>query len=130
MSVREVCWDLPSEPEFIAKARTMVRETLGSWGLRTEIGDVELIVSELYTNAVVHGGPHITLTLRLAGPILSGAITDHSASAPALVRADAFAEHGRGLAIVDALADRWGIAPKTEESGKTVWFVIRSGRPS
>lgn len=125
MTEREACWDLPSEPEFVAKARTMVRETLDGWGLCAEIGDTELIVSELYTNAVVYGGPRIVLTLRLAGPVLGGAITDHGTDTPRLAPACELAEHGRGLAIVDALAERWGIDPLPDGAGKTVWFTMK-----
>ncbi len=127
MEPREVCWDLPAEAEFVGKARAMVRETLVEWGLAALVDDVELIVSELYANAVVHGEPEITLTLRACGGALAGAVTDHGAHTPRLLAFGLQEEHGRGLGIVGALANRWGVDPLAQGGGKTVWFILRTG---
>lgn len=125
MELREACWDLPAEKEFVSKARALARETLADWGLPSMLDDVELIVSELYGNALVHGRPEITLTLRVSGGALAGAITDHGTHTPRLLAVSLREEHGRGLSIVDALTDRWGVDPLPNGAGKTVWFVLR-----
>ncbi|MEV7965796.1 ATP-binding protein [Sphaerisporangium sp. NPDC088356] len=120
---REGCWDLPGGPESIGKARRVVQEALIQWGAYDLVDDVTLVVTELLTNAVLHARPPITLTLRLNGNVLTGAVTDHgdiwpNGDGPGCPEDD---EHGRGLQIVAALTDRWGVDPGPG-SGKTVWF--------
>ncbi|GIH68024.1 ATP-binding protein [Sphaerimonospora thailandensis] len=55
-------------------------------------------------------------------------MTDHSTVWPAPLQADPDEEHGRGLAIVAAYTDRWGVDPAPE--GKTVWFICTEREPS
>ncbi|MEV7966602.1 ATP-binding protein [Sphaerisporangium sp. NPDC088356] len=121
---REVHWDLPADPAVVAKARHLVRETLTSWGMRALAEDVTVVVSELLTNAVMHAQPPITLSLKRAGRALRGEVADQGGiwldHGGQLCPADG--EHGRGLHIVNALADRWGVHPGKDETGKVVWF--------
>jgi Anti-sigma regulatory factor (Ser/Thr protein kinase) len=119
---REVCWDLPADPEFVSKARHMVGELLVTWGMAGLVDRVTLIVSELYTNGLRHGEPPIVLMLRGGGRLLRGEVTDRGGLWPRQGPADPDAEGGRGLSIVDMLAMRWGVDPVAEGSGKTVWF--------
>ncbi len=81
-----------------------------------------LLVSELVTNAVVHGEPPISIDLEIAPPFLSVAVSDHGRGAPVLATPDELDGHGRGLQIVGQLADGWGIDWQTE--GKCVWFQL------
>ncbi|MEV5587086.1 ATP-binding protein [Nonomuraea pusilla] len=118
---REASWDLPCDPEAVAKARALAREALADWNLTAAAEDVELIVSELVTNAVVHARPPIGLTLYARGAAVRGEVVDHSTAVPRPVMVTLDEEYGRGLALVEAYATRWGVDPLP--TGKVVWFV-------
>ncbi|MGI8330248.1 ATP-binding SpoIIE family protein phosphatase [Actinomadura scrupuli] len=112
-------WDLAAEPAMVPKMRAMVRERLREWDL-TEISDtVELMASELVTNALVHGAGEITLRLIRMSTLLCE-VGDDGSELPCLRSADDNAESGRGLQLVSFLAERWG--DRRTESGKVVWF--------
>ncbi len=83
--------------------------------------DVVMVVSEVVTNAIVHAKSPMTLSLHRLGPSVRGQVTDHSTAWPTPLPAGMDEEHGRGLAIVAAYADRWGVTSESE--GKAVWFV-------
>jgi anti-anti-sigma factor len=84
----------------------------------------QLVASELVTNAVVHAGTPIDLTLRLSSPQLHIAVRDGGDGRARLAgTADESAESGRGLILVDALAQGWGNFPTT--TGKVVWATVR-----
>jgi PAS domain S-box-containing protein len=112
-------WTLDAQPANVRDARELARETLATWGL-TELSEtVELLVSELVTNAVCHGAGDIGLRLIRAGSLLCE-VRDDGYELPTLRSADVTAEDGRGLQLVTALAERWG-AQRTP-TGKVVWF--------
>jgi anti-sigma regulatory factor (Ser/Thr protein kinase) len=121
---REVRWELPADPSVTAKCRALVRETLTGWQTPVLIDDVVLVVSELLGNAVIHGGPPILLTLRAEHGVLSGAVTDRGPGWPTIRAACTDREHGRGLRIVAALTDGWGVEPVPTGVGKTIWFTL------
>ncbi|WP_436759030.1 ATP-binding protein [Streptosporangium sp. V21-05] len=120
-NTREAYWDLPADPEAVGVVRRLAREVLVGWGISTMTENVTMVVSELVSNAVVHGQAPITLSLHRHGRIVCGEVTDHSAVWSAPLPAGPDSEHGRGLAIVAAYADRWGV--ESAPQGKTVWFV-------
>lgn len=121
-NTREACWELPADPEAVGTARRLAREALAIWGASAVAEDVTTIVSELVTNAIVHGRAPVTLSLHRHGRIVCGEVTDHSAVWPTpLPAAGPNEEHGRGLAIVAAYTDRWGVEPVP--GGKIVWFI-------
>jgi anti-sigma regulatory factor (Ser/Thr protein kinase) len=112
-------WTLDGLPAKVRDARELARETLATWGL-TELSEtVELLVSELVTNAVCHGAGDIGLRLIRAGSLLCE-VRDDGYDLPTLRSTDVTAETGRGLQLVTALAERWG-AQRTP-TGKVVWF--------
>jgi hypothetical protein len=122
-------WDLSAEPSMVPKTRAMVRERLRDWRL-AEISDtVELLVSELVTNALVHGAGEIVLRLIRASTLLCE-VRDDGHELPYLCSADDSAESGRGLQFVSFLAERWGT--NRTENGKVVWFehALPELRPS
>ncbi|GAA2215793.1 hypothetical protein GCM10009850_112610 [Nonomuraea monospora] len=119
----EACWDLPAVPETVGAARRLVREALTAWGLSALADDLTVVVSEVVTNAVMHARSPMTLSLHRQGRSVRGEVTDHSPAWPAPLPAGPDEEHGRGLAIVAACTERWGVDPTP--GGKTVWFVCR-----
>jgi anti-sigma regulatory factor (Ser/Thr protein kinase) len=111
-------WELPSEPQSVALARKEARDQLAAWGLE-ELGFVtELVVSELVTNAIVHGLPPVRLRL-IRDHSLICEVSDHSGTAPHLRRARESEVGGRGLLLVAQLTARWGT--RHARHGKTIW---------
>lgn len=100
-------------------ARATVIEAVGAWGFPA-LGELEIVVSELLTNAIRHAGTAAVVTCSLddAGGV-DVAVADSSATAPLPRSADDVATSGRGLAIVEALSDAWGT--QVAGDGKTVW---------
>jgi anti-sigma regulatory factor (Ser/Thr protein kinase)/anti-anti-sigma regulatory factor len=103
-------------------AEFCARQGIGGGSMGGETA--QLVASELVTNAVVHAGTPIQLTLRLLAPLLHIAVRD---SGQGHVRmsglVDESAESGRGLVLVDALSAAWGsFVPPI---GKVVWAAIR-----
>jgi len=120
----EQSWDIPYRIEAVAAARRAVRKTLADWGCGHAADDVTLLVSELVTNAIVHGAPDVRLILCVSGGMLFGEVIDHGPDLPRIVIADEGAEHGRGLALVTKLAQSVGWS-RTADGGKSVWFGYR-----
>jgi serine phosphatase RsbU (regulator of sigma subunit)/anti-sigma regulatory factor (Ser/Thr protein kinase) len=112
-------WTLDALPARVRHARTLAREALTKWGLSRLSETVELLVSELVTNAVRHGAGDIGLRMIRAGSLLCE-VRDDGHDLPNLLSADLSAENGRGLQLVSALADRWGT--QRTPTGKVVWF--------
>jgi anti-sigma regulatory factor (Ser/Thr protein kinase) len=102
-------------------ARQFAREVLGSED--SEVLDtVQLLVSELVTNAVVHARSAPTVAIHLFDDHVHVEVLDDRGDGARLTEADLDAESGRGVALVDALAQRWGSL--TVERGKIVWFDV------
>ncbi|WP_214416675.1 ATP-binding protein [Sphaerisporangium fuscum] len=122
---RTVCWDIPRDPTVLGDVRGKVRRALGDWKF-TDGGeltdDVVLATSEVLSNAVLYGLPPIQLTLCMSDHDVLAEVTDHGAGRPRRQVADDDAEHGRGLTIVEAVCDEWGVMPAPDGSAKTVWF--------
>ncbi|MFR0357018.1 ATP-binding protein [Streptomyces sediminimaris] len=119
----------PRDRRSVAVARDLTRVTLADWGLTRRGDEVLLCVSELATNALLHGVPpgrcfRLGLTLTTDG-VLRVEVHD---SGPGEVRVPGpvwDAEGGRGLLLVSALADGWGV--REREPGKVVWCEFRPG---
>jgi anti-sigma regulatory factor (Ser/Thr protein kinase) len=86
------------------------------------IDDVVLTTSELLTNAIVHGLGPIDMRLRANSREVLLEVQDRATFQPRKLRPTTEDEHGRGLQIVAALADRWGT--RATEDGKSVWCVL------
>ena len=85
-----------------------------------------LLTSELVTNAVVHGRDPVLLLLVVDDDRLRVEVTDGEPRMPDGPGKPAErAESGRGLLILDRLADRWGSHPRPTPPGKVVWFEVR-----
>ncbi|GAA3799706.1 ATP-binding protein [Streptomyces chiangmaiensis] len=118
------------ERRSVPAARRFAHETLTGWGL-AEAGcrdDVLLCVSELATNALVHGVPpgrHFRVFLRYDRAVLRVEVHDSGPGVPRVL--DEADEGGRGLLLVAALADKWGVGER--ELGKVVWCEFASAPP-
>ncbi|MEV0219998.1 SpoIIE family protein phosphatase [Streptomyces sp. NPDC050704] len=118
--------DLAAVPAAVTEGRAFLTEFLASWNCPHDVtDDARLLASELLTNAVFHAGGPIGLRLRHTAHELTVEVTDRSPHLPHQRSADAADESGRGLAIVDALADSWGT--HATEDGKTTWFTLSTG---
>ncbi|MDX2815253.1 ATP-binding protein [Streptomyces sp. NPDC006207] len=116
----------PGAAAVVSRARALVTRQLARWGLDDLAESTEPIVSELVTNAVVHGGGGCdndrTIGLRLIRhAVLTCEVSDSSHSHPLLHRPTATDEHGRGLFLVAQLSRAWGPATfrKASSSGST-----------
>jgi hypothetical protein len=117
---------LPPLPTSPAVARSLVQYACGSWRLDRMADRARLIVSELVSNAVVHAGTELDVTVVLRGDLLFLQVRDRSVRlprSPAPGMVSPRAEHGRGLHLVDSLATSWGSSAGPH--GKTVWATIR-----
>ncbi|WP_019145849.1 ATP-binding protein [Aeromicrobium massiliense] len=115
---------LPCAESSPALARSFVRAHLHENGLASRCDDVELVVSELATNAVVHARTACSVRLAYGGGVLHLHVQDRSPEPvrPTVDRG-ADAPGGRGLVLVDAFSDAWGV--RTAAPGaKTVWATF------
>ncbi|MER5869348.1 PAS domain S-box protein [Streptomyces sp. NPDC002044] len=115
---------LAARPSSVGEGRRFLRSALGAWeGVDDQLCETAcLLASELLTNAVSHSHGPVRLRLRRAGRELSVEVCDGSPVLPQARFAPPDAESGRGLLLVDSLAESWGTLP-TEE-GKAVWFSL------
>jgi anti-sigma regulatory factor (Ser/Thr protein kinase) len=126
--------------EGFALARAFTRDTLRRWSLDHRSDDAALVVTELAANAVAHAVPRaraaageeaVWLGILLDPAHLLLTVSDPGDTPPRVTAADdsALQEHGRGLCIVDALAEEWGWTPNPP-IGKTVWARLSTCPPS
>ncbi|MEV5203529.1 ATP-binding protein [Streptomyces sp. NPDC053720] len=131
---REANVTLPSEPVSVSAARRYVARALTEWGLAadTDFADsIQLIVSELATNAVQHTfgqSPTFTVELRLEREEqLHLGVTDSHPRWPRRLPAAVQQDNGRGMVIIRCLAKECGgrltVTP-TADGGKTVWIAL------
>lgn len=109
-------------PAEVAGCRRFVSLVLQSCPDET-VDRAILLASELVSNAIVHGLSDGKLAVDLAEDQLRIAVTDRSPRVPTAMPYGPRHAHGRGLAIVDALADQWGV--DLLDSGKIVWATLR-----
>ncbi|MEU6895816.1 ATP-binding protein [Streptomyces sp. NPDC046557] len=129
MQVLQVQLEVGADPAEVGRARRWARSRLAGCG----IGDDEplaetliLLISELVTNAVVHTGCPAVLRMLFGGPGVRVEVADASDREPARRQAAGDDTGGRGLELVDGLADRWGW--QREGAGKRIWCEIDRGR--
>ncbi|KUJ68395.1 protein phosphatase [Streptomyces albus subsp. albus] len=110
------------DPEALSSTRHMIRAALRSWGAGPRADDMELVADELITNALLHTDGGAVVTVRM----LTGAerrlridVEDTSSTLPRRREPGESGVSGRGLLLVDRLADVWGV--ESRGSGKCVW---------
>jgi len=117
----------PGDPEALAEARHMIRAAVRAWGARERADEIELIADELITNALTHTEGSAIATFRvLTGPDrrMRVEVEDSSSALPRRREAGESGVSGRGLLLVDRLADVWGV--EARGGGKVVWceFIV------
>ncbi|MER6750211.1 SpoIIE family protein phosphatase [Streptomyces fungicidicus] len=117
-------WFLEPEDAAPGRARRLARRALSRWGLEELSDSVELLVSEVVTNAVRYATRPVTLRL-LRTDVLRCEVGDDVPQLPRLRQARATDEGGRGLYLVNRLARRWGATRLS--TGKVVWFELNRG---
>ncbi|MFC7329826.1 ATP-binding protein [Marinactinospora rubrisoli] len=126
-------WRLEADPGTVKVARELAVTVVRDWGMSRMVGDVELVVSELVTNALRHAGGYlagssgyenvIQLSVLRRGGELVCAVRDGSDQLPAQREPDFMAETGRGLHLVSCFSRTWGAVP-TVPDGKFVWALF------
>ncbi len=119
---------LAGDPRSAGDARRFVAGALGAWQLGPLVDTVTLLTSELVTNAVVHAGSDVDVVVRLTGGTARVEVTDRSELAPVPRAVSPEDDSGRGLALVQTLARRWGTR-RQPGGGKTVWFEVPRDGP-
>ncbi|WP_372347626.1 ATP-binding protein [Streptomyces sp. KL116D] len=131
MQVLQVQLEVGADPAEVGRARRWARSRLAGSGIEPDEPMAEtliLLVSELVTNAVVHTGRPAVLRMVLPGVqeacpgTVRVEVADSCARPPAPRHAAGEETNGRGLELVDGLADRWGWRP--EGAGKAIWCEI------
>ncbi|WP_405717875.1 ATP-binding protein [Streptomyces sp. NBC_01537] len=121
---------LPAQAASVGVVRRQVRATLSRWALDRVGDDACLVVTELFTNAVLHSGSdHVTCALWTGEGLLHIEVTDQGdrAAGPAMRRAGDGEENGRGLVLVSHLAQQWGVVHPGSGAGRTVWAALACG---
>ncbi|MFF7552218.1 SpoIIE family protein phosphatase [Streptomyces olivaceus] len=120
-----------SEPARIATARQHLRDLLHDWPDEEQRDAAVLLLSELLTNVLVHTDADALLVAEIAGePGERGIrveVTDNGDDLPHKRRPGEMASSGRGLVLIELLADAWGVAPRG--TGKSIWYELYESTP-
>jgi DNA-binding NarL/FixJ family response regulator len=114
---------LAGEPQSAGSARRFVEETLQRWECGHDLDTVNLLVSEVVSNAIIHAPGELEVSVRLRSHSIRIEVNDDSRDLPVLRDAEDDDISGRGMALVEALATGWGVSDRSE-GGKTVWFEV------
>lgn len=120
----EASTHLSSHPTSAAAARRFVRDVLCEWQFSVPVLETALLCTdELVTNAILHVASEIDVVMRHVLRTLRVEIHDGSTRPPLRRVPEIDATSGHGLNLVEALAERWGVA--AEDGGKAVWFELQ-----
>ena len=125
----DTTWRFPASPEAARRARHLVDSTVSEWALHDVRDAAVLAAAELAANAVLHAEGDFTVSLaRLPGRRVRLLVGDTEAERVAPTETPTLAVNGRGLSIVEALADDWGC--DLQDGGKVVWAEFSGRRGS
>jgi anti-sigma regulatory factor (Ser/Thr protein kinase) len=119
--------DLTLPPDTLSprRARRFVAETLtGATPTVSEV--ISLLVSEMVTNAVLHARTDVRVSIERGADVIRVEVADESPRSPTVRQFSNAAATGRGLHLVDQLADRWG--SEVRGRGKVVWFELATAQ--
>lgn len=121
----QAAFQLPALHIFVSEARRCVVARLREWGAHEDVcRDAELVISELFTNAVLHtDSVEIDYGLRVTGMHLRVQVADEGCRSKEqrLRSAESEEENGRGLLLVKALSETWGVRACEEGQGSVTW---------
>jgi anti-sigma regulatory factor (Ser/Thr protein kinase) len=119
----------PAAPASVSDARRFALDGLP--GAHEDVRErVELMVSELAANCVVHAATDFEVAITRTAEVVRVEVTDTGTGHPSVRWPDPLQPKGRGLQIVSALADQWGVQPAPDGTGKTVWFIVQPLSPA
>lgn len=107
-------------------ARSFIAETLTQWGQTERLDDIRMCASELATNAVLHGAPtggQVLVRVELHTTVVRIEVHDSGNGTPTKRKARSTDDNGRGLLLVSAVADHWGVEER-HGPGKCVWAAF------
>jgi len=117
---------LPPDASSPSVARRFVRDVLSEWDLAELEADASLVATELVTNGLRHGGGAESITLTANDRYLLVAVADKATlRSPRRLYRELTAEGGRGIALVEAVADSWGTTRSKAHRGKAVWCRLK-----
>jgi hypothetical protein len=120
-----------AEPERIAGARRQLRDMLHDWADPDQVESAVLLLSEMVTNVLVHTDGDALLVAEVSGRRGSRRlrldVADGSDELPHRRRPGELASSGRGLMLMEMLADAWGVDPRGD--GKCIWYELHERRP-
>ncbi|WP_405537316.1 ATP-binding protein [Streptomyces sp. NBC_00075] len=130
----ETTWQLPHTPSSAPRARELLRTQLITWKIDGEVAETaELLLSELITNSLRHAstppGRKIGLRLATYDRRLRVEVADANNRRPTPRQAGPEDVGGRGLTLVQALAERWGCCPRLHGIGKATWAELALTTP-
>jgi serine phosphatase RsbU (regulator of sigma subunit)/anti-sigma regulatory factor (Ser/Thr protein kinase) len=127
---RSVLTVAQDEPERVAEARQQLRQLLHDWSSPDQIDSAVLLLSEMLTNVLVHTDADALLTAEVSGDVgerrMRIEVTDAGDDLPHRRRPGELASSGRGLVLIEILADTWGVDPRGK--GKSIWFELHEKR--
>jgi PAS domain S-box-containing protein len=113
---------LDPDPRNVRQARNVLRDALLRSGAEDLLDPATLLLSEIVTNAFVHAGTQVQVQVQSTAEALRVEVRDGGAHVPFRRHYSGTAGTGRGVQLMDELADRWGTEPGS--NGKTVWFEM------
>jgi anti-sigma regulatory factor (Ser/Thr protein kinase) len=129
----EYCLHIPHDPRAVRVARASLRTALTAHGLPELVDRAELLASEMLTNAIMHAGGEADLRVKWSAERLRMTVWDTSATPPDRREIHVESECGRGLQLLELLADSWNHYPLNGElwgpASKVVWCEISRTPP-
>jgi len=120
--VPEAALTLSADLESVGRARRFLREMLEAWGVQGYDLAAPQVLTELATNAALHARSEFTVHVLLRDGHLVIEVTDSSPARPQQRHYGTTATTGRGIALVEALSQEWGV--EASPTGKTVWCRV------
>ncbi|MGW2836933.1 ATP-binding SpoIIE family protein phosphatase [Streptomyces sp. NPDC001493] len=115
-----------AEPERISVARQLLRELLHDWADPEQVDSAVLMLSEMATNVLVHTDGNALMVAEVTGERgerrLRVEVADNSDELPHRRSPGEMASSGRGLVLMEMLADDWGVDPRG--AGKSIWYEL------
>ncbi|KUO21772.1 ATP-binding protein [Streptomyces dysideae] len=113
---------IPHDPRAVGVVRATIRSILSAAKLNCIVDTVELLVSEVVTNAYQHSAMETHVSMERTPEDFRVTVWDHGLGTPMPLAPAAHDERGRGLGIVEACADQWGV--RGYPHGKAMWFTV------